>query len=159
MNAVVHVVPITVLSPTPTHRYNYMKETLAKVEAELTRMHDPLQLNLPILLQWPLTDEWVSNCVCSVDFTVSGIVIIMNNYEITTVYCINIIIFTVHQYYILFVGNWYSKLKHVLHTLHKCTYINYNRIGYFSRIMLIIHIVIVDYCIYVVRIIKIVCFC
>ena len=45
--------------PTPlhTHRYNHMKETLAKVEAELKRLHDPLQLNLPTLPRRPSPEE------------------------------------------------------------------------------------------------------
>ena len=29
------------------HRYNHLKDTIAEVEGELQRLHDPLQLNLP----------------------------------------------------------------------------------------------------------------
>ena len=28
-------------------RYNHLKDTISKVEGELKRLHDPLQLNLP----------------------------------------------------------------------------------------------------------------
>ena len=29
------------------HRYNHLRDTIAEVEGELQRLHDPLQLNLP----------------------------------------------------------------------------------------------------------------
>ena len=29
------------------HRYNHLRDTIAEVERELQRLHDPLQLNLP----------------------------------------------------------------------------------------------------------------
>ena len=37
------------------HRYNHLKDTIAEVERELQRLHDPLQLNLPTPAPPPLT--------------------------------------------------------------------------------------------------------
>ena len=30
-----------------SYRYNHLKDTISKVEGEIQRLHDPLQLNLP----------------------------------------------------------------------------------------------------------------